>query len=184
MNMFVKNIYLSMSVSKQVIYTAGVLALFITKSAIAQNTFFALSNSCENLPEPVSLSKNTTKLDKKAVPIAQNTSLINTTNPSFWWATEQFDPFGGKLVRNWLAYPQAQQINLVVNWQLWTLLDYLGRYRFVNQFGTVAREYGYSLNVFNQKKQCLATYKYNSQSNPPKWELNLEKLGKDSLQIE
>ena len=108
----------------------------------------------------------------------------NLTQSSFWWAALQFDPFDGKLIQNWLTYPQKQQINLIVNWQLWNLLDYFGRYRFVNQFGTVARKYGYSLNIFNQKDQCLASYKYNSTTIPPKWELNLEELGRGSLPIE
>ncbi|VEP18084.1 conserved exported hypothetical protein [Hyella patelloides LEGE 07179] len=104
--------------------------------------------------------------------------------PSLWWAKEQFDPFGGRLVKNWLTNPQIKQIDLTVNWQLWTLLDYLGRYRFINQFGTVAREYGYSLRIFNQQQQCLALYKYNDRVNPPKWEIKIEGLGEDSLQVE
>ncbi|MGD1920276.1 MAG: hypothetical protein ACFCAD_16170, partial [Pleurocapsa sp.] len=103
---------------------------------------------------------------------------------SIWWAAEQFDPFDGNLIDNWLSYPQKQQINLMVDWQLWTTLDYFGRYRFVNQFGTVVRRHGYDLNVLSQKEQCLATYKYNSSSKPPKWELHLEKLGRDSLEAE
>lgn len=62
-------------------------------------------------------------------------------------------------------------------------MDYLGRYSFVNQFGSVARKYGYNLNIISNNKQQLATYKYNSINNPPKWEINLERLGKDSLRI-
>jgi len=116
--------------------------------------------------------------------IASTEAVPDSTQSSFWWAALQFDPFGGKLVQNWLTYPQKQQINLVVNWKLWILLDYFGRYRFVNQFGTVARKHGYSLNIFNQKDQCLASYRYNSTSIPPKWELNLEELGRASLPIE
>ena len=104
--------------------------------------------------------------------------------PSLWWAKQQFDPFGGRLIDNWLTYPQIKQIDLTVNWQLWTLLDYLGRYRFINQLGTVVREYGYSLRVFNQQQQCLAHYKYNDEVNPPKWEITIEGVGQDSLQIE
>lgn len=125
-----------------------------------------------------------------------NSITVNSTNtepkiavagiilPSLWWAKEQFDPFGGRLVKNWLTNPQIKQIDLTVNWQLWTLLDYLGRYRFINQFGTVAREYGYSLRIFNQQQQCLALYEYNDEINPPKWEIKIEGLGEDSLQVE
>jgi hypothetical protein len=64
------------------------------------------------------------------------------------------------------------------------LLDYLGRYRLINQLGTVAREYGYDLRIFNQQKQCLATYEYNPDSNPPKWDIHLEQSNQDSLQVE
>jgi hypothetical protein len=150
-------------------------------TAFAQNSNTNIVNSCDRSSQQAfSTIKN---IDKSTV--AQTTSSAkNDTQPSLWWATEQFDPFGGRLVENWLTDTRIQQINLVVNWQLWTLLDYLGRYRFVNQFGTVARKYGYELNIFNQKKQCLATYKYNAASTPPKWEINLEQLGKNSLQIE
>ena len=111
-------------------------------------------------------------------------SVASIAVPSLWWAIEQFDPFGGRLIDDWLTYPQIKQIDLTVNWQLWTLLDYLGRYRFINQFGTVAREYGYSLRIFNQQQQCLALYEYNERTNPPKWEITIEGLGDDSLQVE
>ncbi len=114
----------------------------------------------------------------------QNIALSGINFPSLWWASEQFDPFDGRLINNWLANHKLKQIDLTVNWQLWTLLDYLGRYRFINQLGTVTREYGYNLRIINQQKQCLATYQYQVKSNPPKWEINLDGLGKDSLQVE
>jgi hypothetical protein len=104
--------------------------------------------------------------------------------PSLWWAKEQFDPFGGKLISNWLTDTKIKQIDLTVNWQLWTLLDYLGRYRFINQFGTVARQHGYSLHIYNQQQKCLALYEYNDTVNPPKWEITIEGVAEDSLQVE
>jgi hypothetical protein len=104
--------------------------------------------------------------------------------PSLWWAKEQFDPFGGKLIDNWLTNTQIKQIDLTVNWQLWTLLDYLGRYRFINQFGTVARQSGYTLRIFNQQQQCLALYEYNDAASPPKWEIKIEGVGQDSLPVQ
>ncbi|MEO0013685.1 MAG: hypothetical protein RLZZ535_2074 [Cyanobacteriota bacterium] len=144
-------------------------------------------NNCNQISNQVITPSNTIPVDQIVAYrnlVASTKTKPNATQYSFWWAALQFDPFDGKLVQNWFAYPQKQQINLVVNWQLWTLLDYFGRYRFVNQFGTVARKYGYSLNIFNQKDQCLASYKYNSTSIPPKWELNLEQSGRSSLPIE
>ena len=117
-------------------------------------------------------------------PNPEKITIAGISLPSLWWAKQQFDPFGGRLIDNWLTYPQIKQIDLTVNWQLWTLLDYLGRYRFMNQLGTVVREYGYSLRVFNQQQKCLAHYKYNNEAIPPKWEIKIEGIGQDSLQIE
>ncbi len=173
--------------------------LFINRSAIAsigsdivlntlQETKFTNISTCDVVPSRHLSSakniKNRLKVEKITDTINQNKSKADIPQASIWWAAEQFDPFNGNLIQNWLTYPQKQQINLTVDWQLWTTLDYLGRYRFVNQFGTVVRKHGYSLNIFSQKEQCLATYKYNSVSKPPKWELNLEKLGRDSLEVE
>ena len=168
-------------------YLAGLLVLFIAQSAIANDRELEIFHSCERIPNQItssfSNSKNTVKVDSDVDPIKQINSDTATTQASFWWAIKQFDPFEGKLVQNWFTNPKKQEIDLIVNWQLWKVLDYLERYRFVNQFGTVARKYGYNLKIFNQKEQCLATYQFNSISNPPKWELYLEKLGEDSLQI-
>ena len=165
---------------QQVIFITTIFSLLTTQVATGQDSTRDALTSCDNtLPRVSSAVKSINKLREE-----KNAGVNNDTKPSLWWATEQFDPFDGRLVENWLADSKVQQINLVVNWQLWTLLDYLGRYRFVNQFGTVARKYGYNLNIFNQKNQCLATYKYNPISKPPKWEINLEQLGQNSLQIE
>ena len=136
-----------------------------------------LAPSANNMPNKSKTKKETNRIDKK-----QNRA--NLPQTSIWWAVEQFDPFDGSLIQDWLTHPQQQQLNLTVNLQLWTLLDYFGRYRFVNQFGTVTRKYGYSLNILNQQEQCLATYQYNPIAQPPKWELHLQKLGRDSLQVD
>lgn len=155
---------------------------------ILENNRITNISTCNAISEedfPSSIKgKSILKAEKQPSPINRKKNHADIPPASIWWAAEQFDPFGGGLIQNWLTYPQKQQINLTVDWQLWTNLDYLGRYRFVNQFGTVVRKHGYSLNVLSQKEQCLATYKYNSDSKPPKWELHLEKLGKDSLEAE
>lgn len=122
-------------------------------------------------------SENPTKIEPKI-------AVAGIAVPSLWWAKEQFDPFGGRLISNWLTNTRIKQIDLTVNWQLWTLLDYLGRYRFINQFGTVARQHGYSLHIYNQQQKCLALYEYNDATNPPKWEITIEDAGEDSLQVE
>ena len=159
----------------------AISTLAIARSAIAlsflSTSEFELANSCQQIFIEPKIARQTNSNKK--------TSTFNLPPQiSIWWAAEQFDPFGGKLIQDWLAHPRKQQIELTVNWQLWSVLDYFGRYRFVHQIGTGLRKYGYSLNILNQKKQCLASYKYNPISNPPKWELHLEKLGKDSLEID
>ena len=171
----------------------GLLFLSFNLPAIADNTSGIALNTykeveitntanCDSIPQNFFSSINNIELvEENVTPINRQQNNIDLPQASIWWAAEQFDPFDGNLIQNWLTYPQKRQINLTVNWQLWTILDYFGRYRFVNQFGTVARKHGYNLNIFSQKEQCLASYKYNAISNPPRWELHLEKLGKDSL---
>lgn len=84
------------------------------------------------------------------------------TTPSLWWTQRQF---GGKLLEHWLAYPGSpnspRRVDLVVDRQLWGLSTYLERYTFVNQFGTAAKEFGYSLRVFNDQGAPLASYACN-----------------------
>lgn len=84
------------------------------------------------------------------------------TMPSLWWTQSQF---GGKLLENWLAYPgtdgDLRRVDMFVDRQLWGLSTYLERYTFVNQFGTAAKNFGYSLRVFNDRGEPLASYSCN-----------------------
>ncbi|MBE9167069.1 hypothetical protein IQ238_05810 [Pleurocapsales cyanobacterium LEGE 06147] len=161
-----------------------IFSLLVPQSTLAQTNHSFSSGWCSEIKDEDLLSNNQTKLTDEPLVTEQTISSQGLTVPSLWWAKEQFDPFNGRLIMNWFAYPQLKQIDLVVNWQLWTILDYLQRYRLVNKIGTVAREYGYALRVFNQQKQCLATYKYNTYTNPPKWEIDFPQADEDSLQIE
>ncbi len=160
------------------------IILSMPKIAVAQNTVTETLNHCDVIGNS-DLGNNNSEEDTVAdSPNERQVAISGFSVPSLWWAREQFDPFGGKLINNWLAHPQLKQIDLTVNWQLWTLLDYLGRYRFLNQFGTVAREYGYDLRIFDQQQQCLGIYEYNPTSNPPKWEIKLENSGQGGLQVQ
>lgn len=93
---------------------------------------------------------------REGIVTAYTFSQNQMTLPSLWWTQDQFGE--GKLLVNWIAQIAAKQIDLVVNWQLWSVMSYVERYSFINHFGTVAREYGYQLRVFNQRRECLATY--------------------------
>lgn len=126
----------------------------------------ANTQSQQALAQNISVAKMVESREQLAELSAKFTPL-----PSLWWAIEQFDPFAGNLIDRWQADHQQKQIDLVVNWQLWSLLDYIERYRIVNQFGTVTREYGYSLRIFNHDRQCLAAYHYNFSTQPHRWEI-------------
>lgn len=123
-----------------------------------------LKSPAQILP-PVEPPLDLTLLEPDAEPDAQNVltmtsiSQAGLTVPSLWWQREQF---GGKLLDNWLAYPgndnQPGRVDLVVNRQIWSLLDYLQRYEFVHHFGITARDYGYNTRVFNRQGILLGAY--------------------------
>ncbi len=113
-----------------------------------------------------------------------NISQTDISTPSLWWAQEQFNEFGGKLLTNWIAYQDETRVDLVVSRQPWTLLDYLERYRFVNRFGAVARDYKYNVRIFNDQAVLLATYTCNySQENPNCELLIFDSLGQNGLAV-
>lgn len=118
----------------------------------------AIAKLCAN-PTPATDPLDFTRTGD--VVTANTISQDGLTNPSLWWAAEQF---GGKLLENWLAYAATGEtpgrIDIVVNRQLWSLLNYLERYQFVNQFGKVAQEqdYPYNIRVFNRQGVFLAAY--------------------------
>ena len=98
----------------------------------------------------------------------QSISQDNLTIPSFWWARDQISAqpqFGSKLLDTWLACPSqngsASRVDFIVNQQVWSLLDYLDRYDFVQNIGTVASSYGYDMRVFNRQGGLLAAYTCN-----------------------
>ena len=100
------------------------------------------------------------------------------TIPSLWWAQEQSEK---KLLDNWIAYPaknsQPGRVDLIVNQQIWNVLDYLERYNFVNHLGTVARNYGYNIRVFSYEKEALATYTCNLNLNQPLCDIDINAAG-------
>ena len=92
---------------------------------------------------------------------ANKISLTQLTVPSLWWLRDQLadqETYGNNLLENWLAYPNSGRpgrVDLVVNRQLWSLLDYLDRYAFIHRFGKTARDYGYNVRVFDGQATFL-----------------------------
>lgn len=85
-------------------------------------------------------------------------SQTNLSIPSLWLTKEQF---GGKLLEQWFIESGKNWAVLIVNRQIWSLLDYLERYQFIHNFGTVARQYGYNVRVCNRQGATLGVYTCN-----------------------
>ncbi len=155
--------------------SSGAIALLPTSPTPAQTVTIPQPSQA---PLELSLLQAGATVDGRV--ITSNTiSPQGVTTPSLWWAKEQF---GSDLLNNWIAYPaqgaDAGRIDLLVNRQNWGVIDYIQRYEFVNHFGTVARDYGYNVRVFNEQKQLLATYTCNFSPNPSQCYIQLDSTGK------
>lgn len=76
------------------------------------------------------------------------------SQPSLSWMRDQVgDRYGSdRLVEHWRAYRVEggpNYVDIIVNEQIWSLLNYFERYAFVLQFGTAAEDNGYSVRVFH-----------------------------------
>jgi hypothetical protein len=110
------------------------------------------------IPSLCDVNLNVLKSDASPDPniiTADNASAAGSTIPSLWWTSEQSPT---RLVSNWIANRSQQQIYLLVNNNYWNAMDYVERYRILNRFGRVARDYGYDLKICNLQKTTLAGY--------------------------
>jgi hypothetical protein len=128
------------------------------------------------VPIRPSLGENSSQLEPSKAPLEisllsqPNDSVItsatisqrNLTIPSLWRAQKSAED---KLLADWIAYPSSQEeparVDLIVNQQIWSLLDYLERYDFINRLGTVARKDKYNVRVFNYQQELLGAYTCN-----------------------
>ena len=105
------------------------------------------------------------------------------TTPSLWLAKANSED---KLLDNWIAYPASAKapgrVDLIVNQQVWSILDYLERYSFVNRLGTVARKDIYNLRVFNYQQELLASYTCDFQTSPVSCRIQISSLNRLILQ--
>jgi hypothetical protein len=119
------------------------------------------------MPSSAPLQLDLLAKPKDYVITASTINLERLTTPSLWWAKENSE---NKLLDNWIAYPalgkEPARADLIVNQQIWSLLDYLERYDFVNRLGGVARKDGYNVRVFNYQQELLATYTCNFNTSP------------------
>ena len=83
------------------------LLLFINQSAIAVlSSNIVLDTFQDNKLTNISTCDVTSP---KYLSSINKRSKADIPQASIWWAAEQFDPFGGNLIQDWLTYPQKQQ---------------------------------------------------------------------------
>jgi hypothetical protein len=90
------------------------------------------------------------------------------TLPSLWWTQEQFGSQGRgypeypKLVQDWLTYVpeqnQVSRVDLFLELQRWSMMDYFKRYEFLSVFGSAAESFGYNLRAFSFRGEFLGAY--------------------------
>ncbi|MBK1986003.1 hypothetical protein A0J48_000295 [Sphaerospermopsis aphanizomenoides BCCUSP55] len=140
------------------------LSLLLSFSLTTCSSLPILPTQAETIPRPSDAPLELNLLTKPTSSVI-TANIINQTGltvPSLWWAKENSE---NKLLDNWIAYPTSGQeparVDLIVNQQIWSLLDYLERYKFVNTLGNMARNFGYNIRVFNYQQDMLATYTCN-----------------------
>jgi hypothetical protein len=157
-----------------IFYTIPLLFIF---SVIVGKVCPSFASEADNIPLPSTapLELNLLTQPHDSVITANTISPVGLTVPSLWWIQETSEK---KLLDNWLAYQASDQeparVDLIVNQQIWSLLDYLERYEFVNRVGSTARNFGYNIRVFNYQREALGTYTCNFQTVPALCKINMK----------
>lgn len=142
----------------------SLLLLTISLTTISLLPIPSLLAETASIPSPsdAPLNIDLLKNPQNSVITANTIEQGKLTIPSLWRAKENTE---SKLLYNWLAYPptdkEPARVDLIVNQQIWSFLDYLERYDFVNRFGTAVRKDGYNVRVFTNQQELLATYTCN-----------------------
>ncbi|MEO0457181.1 MAG: hypothetical protein AAF152_11475 [Cyanobacteria bacterium P01_A01_bin.114] len=104
---------------------------------------------------PVDMTPSQTELNT-GVAITENSMSETTfTSPSLWWQEDQSSLLVGseQLISGWVAYRREgadalHHIDLDLDRNLWTSLNYIQQYTLISHFGQTAKSYGYQLRVF------------------------------------
>jgi hypothetical protein len=66
------------------------------------------------------------------------------------------------LVQDWLTYVpeqnQVSRVDLFLELQRWSMMDYFKRYEFLSVFGSAAESFGYNLRAFSFRGEFLGAY--------------------------
>jgi len=147
--------------------TLSIIPLFPVSSSLAQTS---------SIPQPSNAPLELDLLTEpnKFVTTANTINLSELNSPSLWWVKDSSE---NKLLDNWIAYPatesEARRVDLIVNQQIWSLLDYLERYNFINRLGITAGRDGYNVRVFNYQKELLGSYTCSFNSIPTNCNIQL-----------
>ena len=91
------------------------ITVFLANSQIAnaEDAKSVTDNYCDRFSDLELVAENPDQSQQKEVITEQSPALSGVVLPSLWWAREQFDPFDGRLIDNWLENHQLKQIDLV-----------------------------------------------------------------------
>ena len=121
----------------------------------------------EEIEAMCNLNNQQPRTDDGAIATNSNPSPRYFTAPSLWWQQRQVGRLvrSDRLIESWRAYPNTgadadididhaslAHVDVVVNNQIWQLLNYLERYSLINQFGESAKSYGYQLRLFTDNR--------------------------------
>lgn len=110
----------------------------------------------EQIEAMCQLNNQQPRTDDGAIATDDNPSPEHFTIPSLWWQERQIgDAINDRLIDSWSAYGNSghnddppPHVDVVVNNQIWPILNYLERYSMIAQFGESAKDYGYQLRIF------------------------------------
>ncbi|MBE9008265.1 hypothetical protein IQ259_25175 [Fortiea sp. LEGE XX443] len=161
-----------------------ILLLVLRLSAIPLSLVLpSLAETSPLLPSDAPLELDLLTKPNDTVITANTISPQGLTTPSLWLAKANSE---NKLLDNWIAYPASAKapgrVDVIVNQQVWSILDYLERYSFVNRLGNVARKDVYNLRVFNYQQELLASYTCNFQISPISCRIQISSLNRLVLQ--
>ena len=171
----------------QLIQSSSIIVSLVGFNLLAYNALLLPANATEDpskfRPDSVDIESPEYGKCENQVPGVQDRLSEDPFNPalaqpSLWLNRDLFafrTKFSTKLLENWLVCPSTNsdrgRIDLVVNGQLWGLLDYFERYELLQQFGNGSDQpdqrfkSGYNLRVFarqgqipGQGQKSLATY--------------------------
>ncbi|HEY9688627.1 MAG TPA: hypothetical protein V6D46_01440 [Coleofasciculaceae cyanobacterium] len=107
--------------------------------------------------EPTRLFRQTKCFGDRPISTDKEILQQGLTPPSLWMTR---DLLGGKIVDRWTVHRGSDQlppwVEVTFNLQPWNNLEYPRQYAYLNEFGRVAREYGYNVRVCNGLGDTLA----------------------------